>query len=307
MELAILSHILADFVFQTDSMAKNKIDPNKKISLKAHRYHGLTVFFTGFLLLMLPCSPDIALIYSLMIAIFHYIIDRIRSRFHSKIPRRQFIGFVIDQILHISIILVLWLEFENTFGSYKTWLGNIIYGKFDYLLSGLTKETVINSINVLIVYCFVCWGGAVIVNLTLNLLGINNEGGHVVSKEAIKESTIEANTSISLFPFKLPLKSKTDIAIKNKNTALNAAKENDEERRNLVSKYIGIFERLIIITLVIKNSYQAIAFVFAAKSLARANDLMKKSEEFTGYYLVGTLLSTAVAILGGMLLLTVLI
>ncbi|WP_139903028.1 hypothetical protein [Clostridium thermarum] len=95
--------------------------------------------------------------------------------------------------------------------------------------------------------------------------------------------------------------------MKNANTISHSCKNTNEENRYLVSKYIGIFERLIIITLVLKDSYSAIAFVFTAKSLARANDIIKKSDDFAGYYLVGTLLSTALAILGGIFLQLILI
>lgn len=142
-----------------------------------------------------------------------------------------------------------------------------MYLYFGSLLSGITTSMAVNAINTLIIYFFVCWGGAVIVRLTLNLLGISGSSTAKNSKE---------------------------ILIKADNA--------NNEARNLVGKYIGVFERFIILTLVIRKEYSAIGFVFAAKSLARANDIIKKDENFAEYYLVGTLLSTSIAMLGGQFL-----
>lgn len=65
-------------------------------------------------------------------------------------------------------------------------------------------------------------------------------------------------------------------------------------------RFIGYLERVIIMTLVLLHQYDAIAFVFMAKSIARFDDLKKR--HFAEYYLVGTLSSVAVALLIGLLL-----
>jgi len=56
---------------------------------------------------------------------------------------------------------------------------------------------------------------------------------------------------------------------------------------------IGIIERIIVLTFVLVNEYTAITIIFAAKSIARFNEL--KSREIAEYYLIGTLLSIAFA------------
>jgi hypothetical protein len=61
---------------------------------------------------------------------------------------------------------------------------------------------------------------------------------------------------------------------------------------------IGVIERGLILTLTLNNSLTAVAFVFAAKSIARFNEL--NDRDFAEYYLVGTLLSTALAVGGGL-------
>lgn len=75
----------------------------------------------------------------------------------------------------------------------------------------------------------------------------------------------------------------------------------DEDESSInTGKYIGIFERLIIITLTTLSQYGAIAFIIAAKSLARHEDLNKRG--FAEYYLLGTLLSIIIAVSGGLMI-----
>jgi hypothetical protein len=69
-----------------------------------------------------------------------------------------------------------------------------------------------------------------------------------------------------------------------------------EEDNNRVGSLIGILERLVVVTLGILNLYTAIALVFTAKSIARFKQLEEKT--FAERYLIGTLLSFLIAILG---------
>lgn len=62
-----------------------------------------------------------------------------------------------------------------------------------------------------------------------------------------------------------------------------------------VGKIIGYFERIIVAILTLWDQYTAIAFVLTAKSIARFRLLEEK--DFAEHYLVGTLASTAIAIL----------
>lgn len=63
--------------------------------------------------------------------------------------------------------------------------------------------------------------------------------------------------------------------------------------------YIGLLERVIILTLVLFDGLGSIAFILTAKSIARFSELNNK--KFAEYYLIGTLLSTILAIGGGLL------
>jgi hypothetical protein len=68
-------------------------------------------------------------------------------------------------------------------------------------------------------------------------------------------------------------------------------------------KWIGIIERIIILTLVIQNQYEAIGLLIAAKSLLRFSEA-NRPEEKTEYLLIGTLISISTAILTGLIVIS---
>lgn len=65
-------------------------------------------------------------------------------------------------------------------------------------------------------------------------------------------------------------------------------------------KWIGVFERILVLTFVITNHFEGIGFLIAAKSILRFNDIkgenMRKEAE---YVLIGTLMSFASSIMIG--------
>ncbi|MCW7069377.1 MAG: hypothetical protein OCU17_02015 [Methanophagales archaeon] len=60
---------------------------------------------------------------------------------------------------------------------------------------------------------------------------------------------------------------------------------------------IGIVERIMVLTFVLVDQYTAITVIFAAKSIARFNEL--KDRKMAEYYLIGTLSSITFALLAG--------
>ena len=65
-------------------------------------------------------------------------------------------------------------------------------------------------------------------------------------------------------------------------------------------KWIGIIERIVILTLVFTRQYEAIGLLIAAKSLLRFNEA-NRPEIKTEYLLIGTLISITIAILTGLI------
>lgn len=67
-------------------------------------------------------------------------------------------------------------------------------------------------------------------------------------------------------------------------------------------KYIGIIERLFVLTFIILGRWEAIGLLITAKSVFRFNDLKESnSRKLTEYILIGTLVSFGLAILTGLL------
>lgn len=64
-----------------------------------------------------------------------------------------------------------------------------------------------------------------------------------------------------------------------------------------VGTWIGLCEHVLIVTFVLAGEYTAIGLIFAAKELVRAD----KVRERPSYYLLGTLLNLALAVLFGTL------
>lgn len=65
-----------------------------------------------------------------------------------------------------------------------------------------------------------------------------------------------------------------------------------------VGTWIGLCEHFLVVSFVLVDEYTAIALVFAAKELVRAD----KVKDDPGYYLLGTLLNITLAILFGVAL-----
>lgn len=67
-------------------------------------------------------------------------------------------------------------------------------------------------------------------------------------------------------------------------------------------RYIGIFERILVLTFIITNNFAAIGFLIAAKSILRFSDKSETgARKQTEYVLIGTLMSFAITILLGLL------
>lgn len=65
-------------------------------------------------------------------------------------------------------------------------------------------------------------------------------------------------------------------------------------------KWIGIIERIMIITLVLYNQYEAVGLLIAAKGIIRFND-NNRTEQKTEYLVIGTLISIALAMITGLI------
>jgi hypothetical protein len=82
--------------------------------------------------------------------------------------------------------------------------------------------------------------------------------------------------------------------------AKNHSPEKTSEQLQNAGLYIGWLERSLVITALLLQSPATIGLILTAKSIARYPEF--KSERFAEYFLIGTLLSIAIAVAGGALL-----
>lgn len=78
----------------------------------------------------------------------------------------------------------------------------------------------------------------------------------------------------------------------------------DSEGLANAGKWIGIIERIIILIFVLLNQYEAIGLLIAAKGIVRFNE-SNRPEIKTEYLLIGTLISIALALITGILVINI--
>ena len=80
--------------------------------------------------------------------------------------------------------------------------------------------------------------------------------------------------------------------------------EDDLKKNSLdaAGRYIGIFERVLVLTFILSTNFSAIGFLIAAKSILRFSDKSETgARKQTEYVLIGTLMSFTITILIGFL------
>lgn len=71
----------------------------------------------------------------------------------------------------------------------------------------------------------------------------------------------------------------------------------DDMSLPMAGRWIGYFERILVMTFILLGSYEAIGFLMAAKSIFRFGELKDKNEiKRTEYVLLGTLMSFTIAV-----------
>ena len=100
----ILAHLLGDFLFQPDSWVEAK----EKDKLRSWQLYTHTVIH--FLLIMV-LVPNLAFWkYALLLSFIHLAID-VSKLFIQSVMNKSY--FFVDQIIHIVIITLIWISYEN--------------------------------------------------------------------------------------------------------------------------------------------------------------------------------------------------
>lgn len=131
------------------------------------------------------------------------------------------------------------------------------------------------------------------------IFAVNSDGlyVHAVIADFFAVSGVSAVAVVSWLAVLLIIHKPANILI---SKMLMSYKPEDEDKdiehdRN-AGRFIGTVERLIILIFISLEQYAAIGLVLTAKSIARYDKIISKPS-FAEYYLLGTLLSTAAAII----------
>lgn len=99
----LLTHILSDFYFQTESMARKKENSFKYVVI-----HSIVYGLTTFILTKLICI-NFENIYLWIIIFSHFLVDAIKFflKKNKFIKKHQKYIFIIDQIIHATILIIV--------------------------------------------------------------------------------------------------------------------------------------------------------------------------------------------------------
>ena len=223
----LLAHVLTDFVFQNTKMVKHKRNyKGKSWYLYAHS------LLAGVLTYIILQDWNQLLI-PIVIVITHFFIDL--WKLHQKKDNLKY--FIIDQILHLMILVIAWLYLIN--------------GYSEVLPAIATFFTSTQALAIFTGYLIVIFPVGFII-------------GKATERWQKEISNEEAQSSL-----------------------------------NKAGRYIGIFERILVLTFILINNCAAIGFLIGAKSILRFSDT-KGARKQTEYVLIGTLMSFAICIIIGL-------
>ncbi len=225
----LLAHVLTDFVFQSKKMVAHKQQYKAK-SWYLYVHCVLAGMFTYILL-----QEWSQFLVPVFIALTHFLIDL--WKLHQKKDNLKI--FLIDQALHVVMIIIAWSYLSNNFY-------NILPALGAYLAEPKTIAVLIGYIVVIFPVGFI-----------------------------IGKATEKWQKEI--------------------------AKDTAQESLQKAGRYIGIFERVLVLTFILSSNFSAIGFLIGAKSILRFGDV-KGARKHTEYVLIGTLMSFAICIAVGLLI-----
>lgn len=248
--ILLTAHVLADFVMQSDGMIKEK----KKHRVIVFMYHSLIHSGVALSMLTLVNSTWFSrILVAIVVGFTHFLVDFLIQKINRS--KRVLLVFFVDQLIHLSILIVLIAFFQTEITDFSslflTLIGYLhsILGPWNH--PGLHSFSMLKLIPIVLITIF---------------------AGNVVVKKILEDCSV--------------------------------LKESIEEPGEVATgRLIGLFERLIIFLLVITNNIAATTWILTAKSIVRFDKIRdsKDGKNYAEYYLIGTLSSSAFAILMGLL------
>lgn len=260
----VIAHLITDFVLQPKSWVIDREEKQGK-SFKLY-LHVIVTTIVAYVFSGMYNNWIIPLV------IFgsHLLIDYLKS----KTDKDRFSYFIADQTAHLFVIIFLWLYIENNWTDIPPFIHQITASsKFWVIATG---------------YVFVSWPLGIIIGKATQKWRDQITREKVTGTELLlRQQEIVETTNEEEIPVTTEILKKTE-----------------EQELGLASagKWIGICERVLILTFVIMSQYTAIGFLMTAKSILRFSEKENNTQLKTEYVLVGTLVSFASSAMIGVLI-----
>lgn len=250
----IVAHLLTDFVLQPKSWVTEREEKQGR-STKLY-LHVLVTAIVAYLL----SGAYTNWIIPLVIFVSHLLIDYLKSR----TDKDKFSYFIADQAAHLLVIVILWLCIENKWDAIRPFTERMTNSsEFWAIVTG---------------YIFVSWPLGIIIGKA------TQKWRDQITREKVKASQeLQAADQVS----------ETTEQEEPKEQEILVSTEEQELGLASAGKWIGICERVLILTFVLMSQYTAIGFLMTAKSILRFSEKENNTQLKTEYVLVGTLVSFA--------------
>lgn len=252
----LISHLLSDFILQTDKIVENK--SNTKVN--GYFWHGIGLVGTSVPILLFLKLSSVGLVLKciFLITLIHLILDFSKEMLQNKLKLNNSgkyyntVIFIVDQLLHI-VTTILITRVIMVDGTIEFNFINNFFADTVFLNGGLNYA----DLKIVFMIGYIAFSGAYLIPLLFEVIYAKTPNYRAVLNNKLKEGLD-----------------------KNEHGFIDEVK---------TGKWIGILERILIVIFLHTNELATIGFIVAMKSLARFK--MMDNKIFSEYYLLGTFIS----------------
>lgn len=298
----IIAHLLTDFIIQPKSWVRDREEQQGR-STKLY-LHVLVTAIVAYLLSGLYTNWVIPVV----IFFSHLLIDYLKS----KTDKNRFSYFMADQIAHLLVIVVLWLSIEDKWPAIAPLTAMIIGNdKFWIIVTGYLFVSF--PLGIIIGKATQKWRDQIsrekersaAANPAVQHQDTENSGGlETVTTQSRTEQPVTAQVTADQTITDQVTTAHTITGQTLTSQAAEGTGNDEEQELGLANagKWIGICERILILTFVLMGQFTAIGFLMTAKSILRFSEKEANTQLKTEYILVGTLVSFASSAMVGVLM-----
>ncbi|TCL64200.1 uncharacterized protein DUF3307 [Hydrogenispora ethanolica] len=172
--LTYLAHGIADFLFQSDGMVKDK----SNLQWKGFFIHGC-IIFSVLILFLHWMQIGTALVYAVIVSALHILLDYLKCLVILKgTPKKELLGFILDQFGHVLLIFGIWQCFDLQPNSkIIAFYHSLLQPKTLSAFANIPPSFQWNSDEVIlwVTGCiYICFGGTYLIRKFLNCLDYND-------------------------------------------------------------------------------------------------------------------------------------